>query len=233
MKKKVLIIDDDKILQETLKDYIEEDEFNVISMFDGAGCIKVIEDRLPDVIVLDIMLPTCSGLNVLKEIKRKFHLPVILLSAKGEETDRIVGLELGADDYLPKPFNTRELLARIRAVMRRDVYNIQHYINEDEHTITANYIRLIRLKQSAYIGDKKIELTLAEYNILEVLIRNKNLILSRNKLMDLAFGKEHMVFDRSIDVHISKLRSKLGLRSNSHVYIKTVRGMGYMLVDES
>jgi DNA-binding response OmpR family regulator len=234
MKNKVLIIDDDKKLQETLKEYFEEDEFQVVSMFDGADCIRTIEDELPDLIILDIMLPTCSGLNVLTEIKKSFHLPIILLTAKGEETDRVVGLELGADDYLPKPFSTRELLARMRAVLRRDNFsNYNNFRDDSESTIKINGITLFRLKQSLYIEGEKIELTITEYKILEVLMRNKNLILTRNKLMDLALGKDYMIFDRSIDVHISKLRAKLDLHPNSLIHIKTIRGTGYMLVAES
>ena len=234
MRKKVLIIDDDKKLQEILKEYLKDDEFNVISLFDGLGYLEIIDIEAPDIIILDIMLPGGSGLDVLTKIKKKYHLPVILLTAKGEDTDRIVGLELGADDYLPKPFNPRELTARMRAVMRRGVFNISNdYENHDDIAITIDNLTLNKAKQSVSIGSKEVELTLTECKILEVLMRNKNIILSRDRLMNLAMGKDFMAFDRVIDVHVSKLRAKLCVEPTSPQYIKTVRGTGYMFVVES
>jgi two-component system, OmpR family, phosphate regulon response regulator OmpR len=234
MKKKVLIIDDDKKLQEILKEYLEEDEFSVLPMFDGLDCLGVIDIESPEIIILDIMLPGCSGLEVMSKIKKKYNLPVILLTAKGEETDRIVGLELGADDYLTKPFNPRELVARMRAVMRRNVFNISNdYENHDDSAITVDNIILNRSKQSVFVGSKEVELTLTECKILEVMMRNRNIILSRDRLMSLAMGKNFMAFDRVIDVHVSKLRAKLSAEPNSRQYIKTMRGTGYMFVVES
>ena len=234
MKKKVLIIDDDIKLQGILKEYLEEDEFSIISMFDGLNCLGIIDIESPDIIILDVMLPGCSGLEVMSKIKKKYNLPVIMLTAKGEETDRIVGLELGADDYLPKPFNPRELVARMRAVMRRNIFNGSNdYENHDQISITVDNITLKKNKQSVLIGTKEVELTLTEAKILEVLMRNRNIILSRDRLMSLAMGKDFMAFDRVIDVHVSKLRAKLCTELNSPQYIKTVRGTGYMFVVES
>jgi DNA-binding response OmpR family regulator len=235
MKKKVLIVDDDKKLQEILKEYLEEDEFNVLSMYDGINVLDAIEIESPNIIILDIMLPGCSGLDVMRKIKNRYHIPVILLTAKGEETDRIVGLELGADDYLPKPFNPRELVARMRAVMRRNVFsNLDGHENHDDvATITVENLTLNKAKQSVSVGSKEVELTFSEAKILEVLMRNKNIILSRDRLMNLAMGKDFMAFDRVIDVHVSKLRSKLCAEPNAPQYIKTVRGTGYMFAVES
>ena len=234
MKKKVLIIDDDKKLQGILKEYLEEDEFNVLSMYDGLDCLGIIDIESPDIIILDIMLPGCSGLDVMRKIKKKYNLPVILLTAKGEETDRIVGLELGADDYLPKPFNPRELVARMRAVMRRNVFDsIIDSENYDDKIITVDNLILNKAKQSVFIGSKEVVLSLTEFRILEVLMRNKNVILSRDRLMNLAMGKDFMSFDRVIDVHVSKLRAKLSVEPDSPHYIKTMRGTGYMFVVES
>lgn len=234
MKKKVLIIDDDKKLQDILKEYLEEDEFNVICMYDGPGCLETIESESPDIIILDIMLPGCSGLEVMRKIKKRYHLPVILLTAKGDDTDRIVGLELGADDYLSKPFNPRELVARMRAVMRRNVFDdVDDSENHDETLITVDNIILNKAKQTVFVGSKEVKLTLTEYKILKVMMRNKNIILSRDRLMNLAMGKDFMAFDRVIDVHVSKLRAKLRVDPNSPQYIKTMRGTGYMFVVES
>jgi DNA-binding response OmpR family regulator len=234
MKKKVLIVDDDKKLQKILKEYFEEDEFLVVSMYDGVDCIEVINSESPDIIILDIMLPGCNGLDVMREIKKKHNVPIILLTAKGDETDRIVGLELGADDYLPKPFNPRELLARMRAVMRRNAFDegSDKYFPEDSNLKISN-ITLNKSKQTVIVGFKEIELTATEFKILEIMMRNKNIILSRDRLMNLALGKDFMAFDRVIDVHVSKLRSKLCAESGSPQCIKTVRGTGYMFAVES
>lgn len=232
MKKKVLIIDDDKKLQEILREYLGEDEFNVLSVFDGTECLELIDIECPDIIILDIMLPGCNGLDILRKVKKKYNLPVILLTAKGEDTDRIVGLELGADDYLPKPFNPRELVARMRAVMRRNLFTSSNdfKVYYDDIAITADNLILNKSKQSVSLGSKEIELSLTEFKILEVFMRNKNIILSRDRLMNLALGKDFMAFDRVIDVHVSKLRAKLCITPDSHQYIKTVRGTGYMFV---
>jgi len=233
MKKKVLIIDDDKKLQKILKEYLEEDEFHVVSMFDGVDCLSRIDNESPDIIILDVMLPECNGLELLSKIKKKYTIPVIMLTAKGEDTDRIVGLELGADDYLPKPFNPRELVARMRAVMRRNVFTGGNAHEEDDVDITVENITLKKNKQAVIVGTKEVELTLTEYKILEVMMRNRNVILSRDRLMSLAMGKDFMAFDRVIDVHISKLRTKLRVDQESPHYIKTMRGTGYMFTVES
>lgn len=229
MRKKVLIVDDDKKLQEALKEYLEEDEFDVISIFDGPDCLGVIDRESPDIVILDIMLPGGSGLEIMRRIKKKYHMPVLLLTAKGEDTDRIVGLELGADDYLPKPFNPRELVARMRAVMRRNVFDeVADTEEPDETLITVDNLILNKAKQSVFVGATEVELTLTEYKILEVMMRNRNIILSRDRLMSLAMGKDFMAYDRVIDVHVSKLRSKLRVQPDAPHYIRTVRGTGYM-----
>jgi two-component system phosphate regulon response regulator OmpR len=229
MKKKALIVDDDRKLQEALREYLEEDEFNVVSIYDGVACLEVIDAEKPDIVILDIMLPGCSGLDVMRKIKRKYPLPVLLLTAKGDETDRIVGLELGADDYLPKPFNPRELVARIRAVMRRNVFCDDNDPEaSDETLITVENLILSKAKQSVFVGATEVELTLTEFKILEVMMRNRNIILSRDRLMSLALGKDFMAYDRVIDVHVSKLRAKLRVEPDAPHYIKTVRGTGYM-----
>lgn len=234
MRKKVLIVDDDEKLQDALKEYLEEDEFKVISIFDDPDCLDIIDSESPDIIILDIMLPGCSGLDIMRRIKKKHSIPVILLTAKGEDTDRIVGLELGADDYLGKPFNPRELVARMRAVMRRNVFDDMEGAEDfDETLITVDNLVLNKAKQSVFVGPKEVELTLTEYKILEVMIRNRNIILSRDRLMNLAMGKDFMAFDRVIDVHVSKLRAKLRTGPDAPHYIKTVRGTGYMFVVET
>jgi two-component system phosphate regulon response regulator OmpR len=232
MDNKVLIIDDDVKLCKLLKEYLEENGFHVFSLPDGSEALQTIGSESPDIVILDIMLPEVDGLDILKEIRRVFQLPILMLTAKGEDTDRIVGLELGADDYLPKPFNPRELLARMRAIMRRSVSEGGNgTVKEDDQVIRVGNLYLDRAKQAVFIEDKAVELSSTEYKILEVLMKNPNTILSRDQIMNLARGRDFMAFDRSIDVHISKLRAKLEPDPRSPQRIKTVWGTGYMFVN--
>jgi two-component system phosphate regulon response regulator OmpR len=232
MENRVLIIDDDEKLRKLLREYLEENGFHVLSLADGSGVLNTIHSESPDIIILDIMLPGRDGLDVLKEIRRDHAIPVIMLTAKGEDTDRIVGLELGADDYLPKPFNPRELLARMKAVLRRIVSEKREESVEGQGLIIqAGGLTLNKARQSIVRGDKELEISSTEYKILEVLMKHPNIVLSRDQLMNLARGRDFMAFDRSIDVHISKLRAKLEPDPRSPKRIKTVWGSGYMFVD--
>jgi DNA-binding response OmpR family regulator len=228
---RVLIIEDDAKIRMLLKEYLEGNGFQVITLSDGNNSIDFINDESPDIVILDIMLPGKNGLEVLKEIRQKSSIPVIMLTAKGEDADRIVGLELGADDYLSKPFNPRELLARLRAVMRR-TFQDKESDTDPENLVMAGGIVLNRGKQTAILEEEEIELSSTEYKILEVLMTNPNVILNRDQIMNYARGRDFMAFDRSIDVHISKLRSKLDKNPGSPRRIKTIWGSGYMFVDQ-
>jgi two-component system phosphate regulon response regulator OmpR len=199
---------------------------------DGSQVLETIRRESPDLVILDIMLPGKDGLEILKEIRRAFDLPVIMLTAKGDDTDRIVGLELGGDDYLAKPFNPRELLARIKAVLRR-IRSVGSADAESEKRllVKAGGLELNTAKQTVSLGKTEIDLSTAEYRILEVLMKNPNTVLSRDQLMTMARGRDFMAFDRSIDVHISKLRSKLEPDPRSPQRIKTIWGSGYMFID--
>jgi two-component system phosphate regulon response regulator OmpR len=232
MGNKVLIIDDDEKLRKLLKEYLEGNGFKVLTLADGSDVKKTLQKELPEMVILDIMLPGKDGLEVLKEIRMDHTVPVIMLTAKGDQTDRIVGLELGADDYLPKPFNPRELLARMKAVLRRAVPENRDKVRKKEDTLLkAGGVTLNRAKQTILIEDKELELSSTEYKILEVLMRHPNVVFSRDQLMNLARGRDFMAFDRSIDVHISKLRAKLEPDPRSPIRIKTVWGAGYMFMD--
>jgi DNA-binding response OmpR family regulator len=228
---KVLIIEDDLKIRMLLQEYLEGNGFQVNTLSDGDNAIDFISTESPDIVILDIMLPGKNGLEVLKEIRQKSSIPVIMLTAKGEDADRIVGLELGADDYLPKPFNPRELLARMRAVMRR-TFQEKEADTDIENLVTAGGIILNRAKQTAVLDEEEIELSSTEYKILEVLMTNPNVILNRDQILNYARGRDFMAFDRSIDVHISKLRSKLDKNLGSPRRIKTIWGSGYMFVDQ-
>jgi two-component system phosphate regulon response regulator OmpR len=217
-----------------LKEYLEGSGFHVFILGDGSGVLKIIERESPDIVILDIMLPGKDGLEILKEINREYTIPVIMLTAKGEDTDRIIGLELGADDYIPKPFNPRELLARMRAVMRRVVSEVNEEPEKvNENNIIAGGIILNRSRHTVTVNNQEMELSLTEYKILEALMRKPNIVLSRDEIMNSARGKDLMAFDRSIDVHISKLRAKLEKDPRYPKKIKTIWGSGYMFVDAS
>ena len=232
MDKRVLIVDDDRKLRELLTEYLEEFGFQVSTLSDGRRILSAIKTKTPDIIILDIMLPHKDGFEILKEVRTVFSVPVIMLTARGEDADRIVGLELGADDYLPKPFNPRELLARIRAVLRRSAATIEGETGEDEnHLIEAGGLILDRAKRVVRVENEEVDLSSTKYEILKVLIEHPNRTLSRDQLMSMARGRDFMAFDRSIDVHISKLRSKVEANPRSPKRIKTVWGAGYIFVD--
>jgi two-component system phosphate regulon response regulator OmpR len=231
MGNRVLIIDDDEKLQKLLMEYLRDNGFQVHSLLDGSDARRTIQTESPEIVILDIMLPGKDGLEVLRDLRRDYAVPVIMLTAKGEDTDRIVGLELGADDYLPKPFNPRELLARMKAVLRRAVSeNRDEAAQNEDLVIKAGDLTLNKARQTILMNDVEIGLSSAEYQILEVLMKHPNTILSRDQLMTLARGRDFMAFDRSIDVHISKIRAKLEPDPRSPKRIKTVWGSGYMFV---
>jgi two-component system phosphate regulon response regulator OmpR len=231
MGKRVLLVDDDEKLRRLLKEYLEGYEFHVFTLADGEAVLNSIRKESPEIVILDIMLPKKDGLEVLKEIRAVSRVPVIMLTAKGEEADRVVGLELGADDYLPKPFSPRELLARIKAVLRRLEPALKPTTGVDEGLrVEAGNLVLDKARQTLLMEGKEVPLSSTEYRVLKVLMENPNRVLSRDQIMTLARGKDFMAFDRSIDVHISKLRAKLESDPRSPKRIKTIWGSGYMFV---
>ena len=231
MGKRVLLVDDDEKLRRLLKEYLEGYEFHVFTLADGEAVLNSIRKESPEIVILDIMLPKKDGLEVLKEIRAVSRVPVIMLTAKGEEADRVVGLELGADDYLPKPFSPRELLARMKAVLRRLEPGVKPTTGESEGLrVEAGNLVLDKARQILLMEGKEVPLSSTEYRVLRVLMENPNRVLSRDQIMTLAQGKDFMAFDRSIDVHISKLRAKLESDPRSPKRIKTIWGSGYMFV---
>jgi len=231
MGKRILLVDDDEKLRRLLKEYLEGYEFQVFTLADGEAVLNSIRKESPELVILDVMLPKKDGLEVLKEIRAVSRVPVIMLTAKGEEADRVVGLELGADDYLPKPFSPRELLARIKAVLRRLEPGVKATAGGSEGLrVEAGNLVLDKARQMLLIEGKEVQLSSTEYRVLRVLMENPNRVLSRDQIMTLAQGKDFMAFDRSIDVHISKLRAKLESDPRSPKRIKTIWGSGYMFV---
>ena len=232
MEKKVLLVDDDEKLLKLVKEYLEGYGLQVLTLPDGSAVMETIAAKSPDMVILDIMLPGKDGLDVLKKVRTEYSVPVIMLTAKGEDADRIVGLELGADDYLPKPFNPRELLARVRAVLRRPPHLDEMEAREDKtKLIKVGDMILNMAKQTLMVENKEVELSSTEYKVLEALMKHPNVVMTRDQLMTLARGRDFMAFDRSIDVHISKLRAKLKPFPKYEKSIKTVWGTGYMFVE--
>jgi len=234
MEKRVLIVDDDEKLLGLVKEYLMGYGYGVTTLKNGSAVLKTLGSESPDIVILDIMLPGKDGLEVLREIRGESAVPVIMLTAKGEDADRIVGLELGADDYLPKPFNPRELLARIRAVLRRP----PHFDEPESEGAKSGVIQVGGLtlhgpRQTLFVEGQEVSLSLTEYRVLEVLMKRPNMVVTRDQLMTLARGRDFMAFDRSIDVHISKLRAKLSPFPDYKKCIKTVWGSGYMFVEAS
>lgn len=226
---KILVVDDDPGLRELLQEYLNSQGFVVDVAADGTAMEQYLQSQMPSLVVLDLMLPGEDGLTLARKLRARGNLPIIMLSARGEDVDRIIGLEVGADDYLAKPFNPRELLARIRAVLRRkqgaanaelnDWQPLQHRFGEYRMNLTA---------RSLTRNGEDISLTAGEFTLLRILVEHANRVLSRDQIMDLLKGYERSPFDRSIDVRITRLRRKIEADPANPVYIRTIWGEGYL-----
>jgi two-component system, OmpR family, response regulator CpxR len=217
----ILLVDDDAELASLLSEFLRREGFTVEAAHEGnRGLEKALQPGI-DLVVLDVMLPGIDGFEILKRLRQKSKVPVLMLTARGEDVDRIIGLELGADDYLAKPFNPRELAARIRAILRR--YE-PHAPAATGGRIETNGIVLDPGTREVTAGGKRVELTTFEFDILEMLMRSAGRVLSRDALMENFYNRKATPFDRSIDMHISHLRKKL---LNGDDLIKTIRGVGY------
>ena len=222
----ILLIDDDVDLCELLNDLLVRDGFEVEAVHNGLdGVDKALSGRYA-LAVLDVMLPGMNGFEALRKIRSSSRIPVLMLTARGEDVDRIVGLEIGADDYLPKPFNPRELIARIRAVLRRAESAAQPQI--DQSRVIVDDIERIPGTRTVRCSGQAVDLTSVEFSILECLLRQAGRVVSRDDLVRQALGRDLTVYDRSIDVHMSSLRKKLGQRRDKTERIKTVRNIGYL-----
>jgi two-component system response regulator CpxR len=225
----ILVIDDDIELCELLKEYLVPEGFEVEAVHDSNKGIERALSGEHDFVVLDVMLPGVSGFEVLRALRRTSTVPVLMLTARGEDVDRIVGLEMGADDYLPKPFNPRELVARIRAIRRRGETKREteqeEAINEQ---ITVGDVDLDAGTRMVRKSGRAVELTAAEFDLLDMLLKSAGHVISRKDLVSKVLGRGLDPFDRSIDVHISSLRKKLGHKVKGMERIKTIRGIGYL-----
>jgi two-component system response regulator CpxR len=224
----LLVIDDDVGLCELVTEYLEGEGFSVESVHDGSTGVERALGGGANLVILDVMLPGLGGFEVLSRIREQSRVPVLMLTARGDDVDRIVGLEMGADDYLPKPFNPRELAARIRAILRRAA--AEDVRPGDGDVLEVGDLRLDLGARWALVDGDEVELTGAEFMILEVLLREAGRVVSRDELSREALGRRSSPFDRSLDVHLSSLRRKLGNLPGGGDRIKTVRGVGYLYV---
>lgn len=225
---KILLVDDDIELTALLKDILSLEGYNVIEANNGIEGLAAITDDL-DLILLDIMMPKMNGMDMLRKLRETNETPALMLTAKGEEIDRVIGLELGADDYLPKPFSDRELLARIRAILRRTQGKTKE---SNSSSIKYQDIELFVGKQEAYRNGELMELTGTEFGLLSQFIQKPGEIISKEDLSLEVLGKRLAPFDRAIDMHVSNLRKKLPPLSEGKPRIKTLRGRGYLFVEE-
>lgn len=226
--KNVLVIDDDPKLAALLQEYLQERGFLVESVDSGKSGIQHLQHYPVDVIVLDVMMPGLDGFETLQEIRKFSSVPVLMLTARGDDMDRIVGLEMGADDYLAKPFNPRELLARIKAILRRIDFESAPQI-ETSPNIQVGDITLLMDRREVLYQDAVLPMTTMEFDILVILFSRAGRIVTRDALTEELKGGDWMIFDRSLDVHISHIRKKIGDDQKPYQIIKTIRGVGYLV----
>ena len=225
---KLLLVDDDVELTELLSSLLTLEGFDVQTANNGLEALQKL-DESHELVLLDVMMPKLNGLDTLKEIRKVSNVPVMMLTARGEDIDRVLGLELGADDYLPKPFNDRELVARIRAILRRSV-SPSNNVDDTKEILSFENVTLYLTRQTAMYDEKNLNLTDYEFKILQRLIESKGDIVTREELSLEVLGKTLSPFDRSLDMHISNLRRKLPERESKLPWLKTLRGKGYLLV---
>jgi len=228
IKEKILVVEDDHDIRELIRHTMTREGYEVTCTARGEEGLSLAQQGHFDLVLLDLMLPGMDGLEVCRRIRGNAELRrtgILIITAKDEEVEVVTGLELGADDYLAKPFSVRVLLARVRALVRR---LRQTTVSQEEVPITIGGVKIDPLRHEVSVKDKPIELTLAEFRILQSLARRPGRVLTRNQLLDLALGQDHFVLDRTIDVHVSALRRKLGEAGN---LVETVRGVGYRLKD--
>ncbi len=228
---RILVIDDDKKLCRLIADYLTPMGYQIAMSHTGPDGVAMATSQTWDALILDVMLPGLDGFEALKQIRKTSDVPVLMLTGRGDEADRIVGLEIGADDYLPKTFSPRELLARLRAVTRRANLALLHQADELEPDIVVGPLRVNPNTRTALLGDQPLILTPVEFDLLSSLARSRGRVKSREQLLDEIRDRNYEVFDRSIDVHISSLRKKLGDDVKEARFIRTVRAAGYLFIN--
>ncbi len=221
----ILLADDDEVLSDLLAEYLRSQSIQVTQVMDGQSAVEALPGQHIDLVILDVMMPRMDGFEALRVIRQQSQVPVLMLTARGEDVDRIVGLEMGADDYLPKPCNPRELLARIRAILRR-VEPVGN--DESDQMIEVGDLVMNLADRSVSQAGNAITLTMAEFNMLAALLKKSGSIVTKEELTEKGLARKLELFDRSVDMHISNLRKKLGQAATGGQRIKTIRGIGYM-----
>jgi DNA-binding response OmpR family regulator len=226
--KKILVVDDEPKIIQLTQDYLENAGFSVISAGDGERALAIIQVEKPDLVVLDLGLPGMDGLDVCRSIRKTSNLPIIMLTARDEETDKLVGLELGADDYITKPFSPKELVARVRSVLRRS-----ELVQEGREVIRVGDVTLDLPRMQVTVGDEEIELTATEFQLLQALASQPGRIFTRSQLLNAVHGVAIESYERAIDAHIKNIRRKLEPIPHEPRYIQTIYGVGYRFSDEA
>lgn len=227
---KILIVDDEKLLVKGIKFNFEQDGYEVLAAYDGRQALELAADPDLDIVILDLMIPVYNGLEVCQRIREFSQVPIIMLTAKAEDMDKIMGLEYGADDYLTKPFNILELKARVKAILRR-TKSTQKKEKTDE-VLDFRGIKIEYSSRRVHIGDKEIILTAKEFDLLDLFMNNPGRVYSRENLLDVVWGYEYPGDIRTVDVHVRRLREKIELDPSSPEYIQTKWGVGYYFKDE-
>lgn len=225
MSKKVLVVDDEKLIVKGIRFSLEQDDMDVDCAYDGEEALELAKANKYDIILLDLMLPKMDGLEVCQQIREFSDVPIVMLTAKGEDMDKILGLEYGADDYITKPFNILEVKARIKAIMRRAHQEAK--IQEKAKTVQVGELKMDCESRRVFIGDKEINLTAKEFDVLELLVFNPNKVYSRENLLNIVWGYEYPGDVRTVDVHIRRLREKIESNPSEPKYVHTKWGVGY------
>jgi len=229
---KVLVVDDEKLIVKGIRFSLEQDGMEVSCAYDGEEALQLIKDNDFDIVLLDLMLPKLTGLEVCQQVREFSKVPIIMVTAKGDDMDKIMGLEYGADDYITKPFNILEVKARIKAVLRRQASEAPAK-KVDESVLTAGDMRLETEDRRLYIQEQEINLTSKEFDVLELLVRNPNKVYSREKLLELVWGNDYPGDERTVDVHIRRLREKIEPNPSEPKYVHTKWGVGYFFKGNS
>ena len=228
---KILVVDDEVDIVDFIDDYLAGEGYEVIKAYDGIEALDKLRQDLPDLVVLDIMLPGLDGFEVCKQVRTESAVPILMLTAKDTDVDKIVGLEIGADDYMPKPFNPRELVARVKALLRR-TYRQDYQARSQPVTLKHKDLYINAQRRVATIGNERLELTTKEFDLLLFLMQNPGHVYSRDQLLDYVWGQDSFVGARTVDVHIRRLREQIETDANQLQYIQTVWGIGYKFTDE-
>ncbi len=225
MSRKVLVVDDEKLIIKGIRYSLEQDDMEVDCAYDGEEALEMAKRKNYDIILLDVMLPKCDGFEVCRQIREFSDVPIIMLTAKGEDMDKILGLEYGADDYVTKPFNILEVKARMKAVMRR--FGKKKQETSSGRTIEKGELRIDCESRRVFRGEKELNLTAKEFDLLELLAKNPNKVYSRENLLNIVWGYEYPGDARTVDVHIRRLREKIEENPSEPKYVYTKWGVGY------